>query len=267
MKIKASYFLLFSLFPLFSCELEKTIEVDLPAQEKQLVAEAYLEKGKPLRVLLTETDAYFDTLRFPFADNALLVVNGPEGADTLRAEPFLDLPNRKFYNYTGTRGFTSEGNYELRITSSGRNLRGQSRFLPPPKLDTIEFQYNAAADSAVRMLFWLSDFPGEPSFYRLIMNADSLQGENVLDFTFSDNQLDGKKFPVGTSYRFNRRKKYILRLFHIEAQYYNYLRAISSAERANGNPFAQPSTLRSAMEGNGYGIFTSLNGISRELLP
>jgi hypothetical protein len=71
--------------------------------------------------------------------------------------------------------------------------------------------------------------------------------------------FDGKIFPLITGYRFEKGKKIIVRFFHIEQQYYQYLRAISAADRSNGNPFAQPSTIRSPMEGNGYGIFTSLN--------
>ncbi len=249
----------------FSCELEKTIELDLPVQEKQLVAEAYLEKNKPFRLLLTETDSYFDTIRFPFVENAAITLSGPDGTDTLKMDPFLDIKGLRFYNYSGSNNSGTEGQYRLKITSKGRVLEGITQFLPPPKLDSTEIQYNAAADSAARFLFWIQDYPGQSNFYRIMLNEDSLTGPNVLEFTFTDTGQDGKLFPVGTSYRFDKKKQYILRLFHIEQQYYLYLRALSSADRANGNPFAQPSTIKSPMTGNGYGIFTSLNYIEKIL--
>jgi hypothetical protein len=259
--------LFFLLLLSFSCELEKTIELDLPVQEKQLVAEAYLENNKPFRLLLTETDSYFDTIRFPFVENASITLSGPDGTDTLKMDPFLDIAGLKFYNYSGSMIPGAEGQYKLKISSKDRVLEGITQFLPPPGLDRTEIQYNPDADSAARFLFWIKDYPGINNFYRIMLNEDSLTGPNVLEFTFTDTGQDGKLFPIGTSYRFNKNKEYILRLFHIEQQYYLYLRALSSADRANGNPFAQPSTIKSPMTGNGYGIFTSLNYIEKILKP
>ena len=265
LKIKLYIFLLLLLC---SCELEKTIEVELPAQEKQLVAEAYAEKNKPLRLLLMETEAYFDSLRIPLLNEARVILESGGISDTLRYEPYLDLKGLKFYNYVSTRyPINDKGLMRLSIQDKNRKLEGTARFLPPPLLDTVEIQYSPAGDSAVRFLFWIQDFPGQSNFYRIMLNEDSLTGPGVLEFTFTDNNLDGQLFPVGTSYRFIKNKKYILRLFHLEQQYYLYLRSISSAERANGNPFAQPSTIKSPMTGNGYGIFTSLNETGRILSP
>ncbi len=267
MRIKLIIILFLLLPGLFSCELEKTIEVNLPGQEKQLVAEAYLERDKPLRILLMETDAYFDTLRFPFVNDAIITLAGPDGIDTIKQESYLDIVARKFYNYSAEKQAYKEGEYRIRIDGGGRILDGKTRFLPQPRLDSIEIQYSPDADSAARFLFWIQDFPGEQNFYRIIMNEDSLSGQNVLEFTFTDNGLDGKRFPIGTSYRFDKNKNYILRLFHIEQQYYQYLRALSAADRANGNPFAQPSTIQSPMQGSGYGIFTTLNYLQKEIKP
>jgi hypothetical protein len=266
LKIKNG-FLPIILLILFSCELEKTIDLELPAQEKKLVAEAYLEKDKQLRVLIMETDAYFDSLRFPFLNDADVILAGPEGTDTLKKESYLDIQNLKFYNYVSGQPVNKEGIYMLNINSAGRILEGSTRFLAAPILDTVEIQYNAASDSAARFLFWIKDFSGESNFYRIMMNEDSLTGNNVLEFTFTDTGNDGKLFPIGTSYRFEKNKKYILRLFHIEQQYYLYLRAMSAADRSNGNPFAQPSTILSPMKGDGYGIFTTLNYLEKTLSP
>ena len=61
-KIMKNYIVLF-LFALTifaSCDLEREIDVDLPEYQNQLVVEAYLEAGKPYRLLLTESISYFD---------------------------------------------------------------------------------------------------------------------------------------------------------------------------------------------------------------
>jgi len=252
-----------------ACELEKTIDVEIPGQEPQLVAEAYLTRNEKLQVLLLETDAYFDTLRFPFINDARVILLKPDGfSDTLTPQITPDLKNRKVSNYITEFPIDSaEGNYRLRIEHNGRILEGVTRFLPPPLVDTIEIQYNPEADSAVRFLFWIKDFPGQANYYRIMMNEDSLSGPSVLEFPFADNNLDGSLFPIGTTYRFEKDKKYHLRIFHIDQQYFSYLRALSAADRANGNPFAQPSSIRSPMAGNGYGIFSSLNYVQKVLNP
>lgn len=257
-----------SAFFLVSCELEKTIGIELPAQQRQLVAEAYAEKGKVLRVLLTESEPYFDSLRFPLADSAFMLLESEGRKDTLKPEPILDLPNRKFYNYVSRQTLNPEtGRLNLSIQHKNRQLRGSTVFLEAPQLVSVDIEYNPSADSSVRFLFWIRDFPGGQNYYRIILNEDSLTGSNVLEFTFTDNNLDGQLFPVGTSYRFKKNSRYILRLFHIEQAYYNYLRSMDAADRANGNPFAQPSTVKSPMEGDGYGIFTTLNFIQQDLFP
>lgn len=252
-----------------ACELEKTIGIELPAQPRLLVAEAYGEKDKLLRVLLTESEPYFDSIRIPLADSAFILLEAESGLkDTLKPEPFLDIASLKFYNYVSTQTLNPENRrLKLLIQHRNRRLHGSTEFLPPPMLDSVQVEYNPSADSSVRFLFWIRDFPGGQDFYRIILNQDSITGSNALEFTFTDSNLDGQLFPIGTSYRFKKNSRYVLRLFHIEQTYYNYLRSMDAADRANGNPFAQPSTVKSPMEGDGYGIFTTLNFIQRDLFP
>jgi len=249
-------------FALYSCDFEKEVEVKLPPYEKLLVAECYIERGQPLRMLLLETDPYFDTLRFPFINNANVSLN--MYGKTTRIDPlgYLDFPARKFYNYNSAAAldYDTLGSISLAIVDSlGRKLEGQTRFLPIPDFDSIEVKYNNDPDSLASFVMWLNDFPGQSDYYRLIFNEDSLTGSPSLEFTFTDQNLDGKRFPIGTSYRFKPKKTMFIRLFHIEQQYYNYIRSLDAASRANGNPFAQPATIASPMKGKGYGIFTSLN--------
>jgi len=247
---------------LFSCSLEREIDVNLPVYEKQLVAEFYMERGQPVKVLLTESDPYFDTLRFPFVTNATVILNAGNRTDSIPFSPVIDIETRKIYNYGRPDYLISDTSVEYSVTirdSIGRLLKGNTRFLPLPDVDTIEVRYSQDTDSLVSFLIWLNDIPDQTNFYRIIMNEDSLTGSPAVEFTFTDNGLDGKRFPVGTSYRFKRNHKMHIRVYHIEQQYYNYLRSMEAASRANGNPFAQPATILSPMKGQGFGIFTTLN--------
>lgn len=262
-KIKFSCFLSVLLFLFGACSLERRIEVKLPTYDRQLVAECYLDRLDGLKVILTESDSYFDTLRFPAVNYARLRLNVDNQSVEVPFNPFLDLKNRKFYNYQLPAGdwLDTNSRFQLEISDSlGRKLTGMTGFLPAPNLDTVEVRYSIDSDTTVAFLFWLNDFPGESNFYRIIMNEDSLNGPPALEFSFSDNGLDGQRFPVGTSSRFKPGKRMFIRLYHIEQQYYLYLRAMEAASRANGNPFAQPATITSPMKG-GFGLFTTMNYI------
>lgn len=244
----------------YACDFERTIEVKLPPYEKQLVAECYLERDKPFRIALSETNSYFDSLRLPFINEATVVLKSSAGwMDTLRFFPYLDFIYRKFYNFETIRDqFDTTATYSLEITDSkGRKLTGETRFLPLPIIDTAYAMYDE--DSVARFQLFIQDFPGQENFYRLVFNEDSLNGPPTLDLEFSDQNLDGKRLPVGTTYRFKKGKTMFIRLYHLEPQYYRFINSTEDAERANGNPFAQPATVFSAMKGGGYGIFTTLN--------
>jgi hypothetical protein len=246
----------------FSCSLEREIDVNLPVYEKQLAVEFYLERDQPVKVLVTESDPYFDTLRFPFVTNATVLLNTGSKTDTIPFSASIDIASRKIYNYGRPDFLTTDTTVEYSVSihdSIGRKLTGKTRFLPLPDVDTIEVRYSPDTDSLVGFLIWLNDIPDQANFYRIIMNVDSLTGSPVVDFTFTDNGLDGNRFPVGTSFRFERNHNMNIRVFHIEQQYYNYLRSMEAASRANGNPFAQPATILSPMKGQGFGIFTTLN--------
>jgi len=254
-------------FFLWSCDFEKDVEIKLPQIEKGLTAECYIERGQPVKIYLLESSGYFDLVKLPIEENLPVIFSadilfGFNGTvETIPFNPLIDTAALKLYNFRSTKvpDYDESASYSLSITDPiGRKLEGQTRFLPIPAFDTIEVKYNDN-DSLARFLMWINDFPGQSNFYRLIFNEDSLTGSPTLEFTFSDQNQDGKRFPIGTGNRFKPGKTMYIRLFHIEQQYYNYLRSIQAANRANGNPFAQPATVLSPMKGNGFGVFTSLN--------
>jgi hypothetical protein len=252
---------------LWSCDFEKEVTIDLPKVEKGLNAECYIERGQPVKIYLLESSGYFDPVKLPIEENLPVIFSadilfGFNGkTEVIPFNPLIDSAAIKLYNFRSSKvpEYDESATYTLSITDPiGRKLDGQTRFLPIQEFDSIEIKYRDT-DSLARFLMWVQDFPGQSNYYRLIFNEDSLTGAPVLEFTFSDQNQDGKRFPIGTSNRFKPGKTMFIRLFHIEQQYYNYLRSIEAANRANGNPFAQPATVDSPMKGNGFGVFTSLN--------
>src|SRR5690606_2082143 len=63
MKIKyISAALLIVLASMSACNLEREVEIVLPAYESQPVVECYLEPGKAFRLLLSKSNSYFDPI-------------------------------------------------------------------------------------------------------------------------------------------------------------------------------------------------------------
>lgn len=256
-------FLLLIFFGLafYGCSLDKVVEVKLPAYERKLVAECYLEYDKRVEVFLMESQSYFDTLELSLINDAKVVIRGAGRDDSLENKTELDFEYKKFHNFSGflENGMDTLASYSLIITDpKGRKLTGKTTFLPKPNVDTIITRYDLDRDSAAGFLIWIQDFKDQKNYYRLIINDSSLTKPASANFTFTDIVGDGKRIPIGTGYRYKKGTTVFIRVFHIEKQYYDYLESLDDANRSNGNPFAQPATVKSAMEG-GYGIFTTLN--------
>ena len=80
---------------LFSCD--KVVEVDLPEYEHELVLEMYLEKGKPLRCLLTESLPYTDTAINKPVNDAIVIFSDGYKNDTLSFLINQDMSTGRFF--------------------------------------------------------------------------------------------------------------------------------------------------------------------------
>jgi hypothetical protein len=254
-----AYILLLSV-ALASCNLEKDVTIPLPPYEQQLVVEAYIEKDKPYKLLLTETNSYFDSIKVPMINNALVTITYNERTDTLKNEMAYDLIFSKVFNYKSKGTITKvqgEGEYRLQIQdSAGRHINATAKALPQVNIDTVEWKLRE--DSLAYLLIKFNDDPAVQNFYRIIINKSRPSSVADTDRLFSDRFLNGQQIPMGTSYRFSYGDTLFVRLYHLDQQYHDYLQSVEDASNANGNPFAQPAIIKSGVEG-GIGIFTVLS--------
>jgi hypothetical protein len=254
---------------LASCNLEKDVTINLPPYEQQLVVEAYIEKDKPHKLLLTETNSYFDSIQVPMVNNALVTITYNELTDTLKNEMAYDLFFSKVFNYKSAGNISpahreGEGGYKLQIQDSlGRQISATAKELSKVSIDTIEWRFRE--DSLAYLLVKFTDNPDEQNFYRMIINKSKVSSEADTDRLFSDRYLNGQQIPMGTSYRFSYGDTLYVRLYHIDQKYHDYLQSIEDASNANGNPFAQPATIKSGVEG-GIGIFTVLSYDQKQII-
>ena len=245
-----------------ACNLEKTVDLNLPEFESQLVVECYLEVGKPYRVLLTESVSYFGTAlaaNLPAVSGATVIITYNGVSDTLTEAPFLDLDNQKIFNYGSStivpENYDNEFSLEV-IDTSGRSLIATTKLLQSIPLDSI--QTIQLEDTSVTILTIHTDIPNEDNFYYRTLHrtkpiSDSMKIAFVIDDAFINSPATNQ-LVIGSPPFFKAGDTAVVTLYHVTKGFADYLETTSSSEQNNGNPFGTPGTIKSNVEG---GFFRS----------
>jgi hypothetical protein len=259
-KIFGTWTCLVLLLPLLlgSCSLQKDVEVELPPFQSDLVVECYLEPGQPYRLTVFQSTSFFDRVEPILATNVVVTITHQGQAENLVFNPTLDPKTGKLYTHTSPRTVTGQpgDEYILRVRDTrGREMTGSTTLLRPVPIDTIEWTFNDRNNAYLLVKF--KDDPGIPNFYRFMVHRDSLRASPDINFTATDQVSDNNQMILGTSFRYQDQDTVIVTLFNLEEAHYQFINSARDAENANGNPFAQPSRIRSSLTG-GIGIFTNL---------
>ncbi|GAB3195350.1 hypothetical protein ABID22_004104 [Pontibacter aydingkolensis] len=259
MRLKAIlYFVLPILMLATACDLEKDIEVILPEHTPQLVVEGYLQQGKAFRVTVTESSSYFDAPQPPFVPDAEVYITHNGRRIKLNYKPTVSPGGTKYYTHTSTEIMKGKVGdiFGLEVTDGkGRKVTGFTTILPLVPIEEVEWKFNEKEKAYLLTSF--QDNPDAANYYRYVTHVDSLNTRPERDFTLDDNLTNGKRTTLGSAYDYDRNDTIIVSLYHIEKQYCDFLNSVDNAKDANGNPFAQPSKIKSSVQG-GIGIFTNL---------
>ncbi len=238
--------------------LEKEIVVPQPPYNQQLVVECYLETGKRYQMALTESVSYLSNPQVPIVSNATVKISHDGQTEELLYKPVIDSVNRKGYNYSLDKdvnnGPATEYTLEV-MDSTGRKVTGSTHFPSFVPLKEITWDFNNKDKAYLTARF--DDQPDVPDYYRFVINRDSLTGEVKTNFTLDDRFGTNNEITLGTGYEYEDGDTLIVSLFHIDKAYFDFLESANGAAGANGNPFAQPSLIKSTVQG-GIGVFTAL---------
>jgi hypothetical protein len=279
----------------FSCrKLQQDIPINLPPFHSQLGVECYLGPLDPdgcpinnfiaMEAAISQTQDYFKSvdLNSLQVKGATVTVSfdsaGKTYTDTLREDKHnvfnsCDTGNIKFFNYKRVKAqflpnptpspihFHTGLVYKLRVDDhTGRVATAQTTWLDTAHIDYISTIFNARDTNYSLIIHWHDVSPGE-DFYRIqikILNLDSaLHRGRILrqDAALNDNLNNNGDLAIGTRYSYKKGDKIEVKLFHIQKEYYQYLRTVSQAVNSMGNPFGQPAVIASNVTG-GIGIFT-----------
>jgi len=268
--LKSTFILL--LFFTVSCNLEREVAIDLPSYDTQKIVECYLEPGQPFRLLLSNSNSYFDPLPgqddiFEFLEEILekdadvrIRFNGEE--IVLSNNLSLDLNTLKIYNYVSDQivpqDYTSTFNLEI-LLKDGTTITASTNILQPIPIDSIALEFDR--DSMARTLIYIKDDKSVPRFYRRTLHFVSLDSIPAQDFLADNSIVDNGLLVFGSGFQSNLGEDIINTIYTIDKPYFDYLVSIRSSIAANGNPFAQPGVIFSNVSGTAgaLGIFTGLS--------
>ena len=251
--------------------LTQDVEIDLPDYESQLAIESFLIPGQPVTVLLTQSESYFaafETDNDQFLEGIL--VDEAEVRITFDGETYL-LENEFFFNpFTGKlANYVApgllvpeeyDGEFELEIVAKDGRTASATTTLPVHiPVDSVRTEL-AEGDTLARVLAYFQDIPNEDNYFRRLLTSGE-QDTVEFDFVFDDSFNDNTQLVAGTNYSYLEGDTMSHVIYHITEDFYNFMISIYASVDANGNPFGQPSTILSNVEGEGnpIGIFTALN--------
>jgi hypothetical protein len=145
----------------------------------------------------------------------------------------------------------------------GRIATASTKILPIVPIDSVSFEFSKADSQAFALTFFY-DNQSTADYYRYVVTKNDASSNTALDYLSDDQIASTSKIALGGPYNLKQGTPVIISLYHITKEFYNFTRSINDAKDANGNPFAQPSVIKSNING-GLGIFTGLSGDHKKL--
>jgi hypothetical protein len=248
--------------------LQKDIDVVLPVTPPQLVVECYLEPNQRPQLTVSETAPYLSSPVPQVPEDVIVTITGPNRQrEVMTYDPGFNFLTGKVYTHRGRSRLVIQPGDEFTLEArdtKGRRVTGTARMPAVVPIDTVEYKFN---DRPVREAYVIVRFR-DPlqtlDYYRFQVHRDSISQEPEIDYTIEDRLNEGKEITLGTSYIFDPGDSLIVTLYHFDQPYYQFLQSTENARNANGNPFGQPASIQSTVQG-GIGVFTILSYQRRSL--
>lgn len=264
------------LLSIFLVGCEKTIELNLPKPEQQLVIQGQIEPDSFAFISISQNSPYFEPVNLQsiagsLINNAVVTVRVDDVIDTL--EPIFALKHFTVFNYRGTKIKGEVGkSYELNIYHEQTHLQAVTTIPFPVALDSLwhrtkadlvaeagQFQPSKRDSELVSLYFryndpdtlgnsvraftkrngesqWSSDFSS-------VYNDELING-NTVDFILRR----GKEvylFNDSTTFEefgyFERGDTIDVKWCAIDRPHYLFWLTLNSARGGSGNPFATPT--------------------------
>lgn len=249
--------------------LEKIIDVALPAYDKKLVVECYIIPNKPYKLLLTQSVSYFDDASLPFVNFAKVYITHAGITDTLTFNMVIDTISQKIYNYTSKNIAKVDAKQPFALfveDNEGKTVTATTTLPPPLIVDSVNyiFKNNDTTNEALIKAF-ISTKVGEENIFRFFLNIKDSMGGNSSNRIFNNRFAQNQQIATFTTYRFKTNDSIWVNIQRINLEYSEYYNSTRGAFNANVSPFSQSVRLKSNING-GIGIFTALRSYRKLLI-
>lgn len=270
---KRIFLCIFTFQVIFSCNLEKDIEIDVPAFENGYVVESYVSPGKNLGLLITKSYGFFEV----FDSNQLnqeklaeILVQGVTGyielndvRHPLKNQIQIIPGTTTVYNYEIGENVRFNENDRIKLVlrfPTGEQVESATRIPERRPLDSLRLDTNK--DMEVREVSFVStDSVNTEYFRRQLLRIRNNRIKIVQDYIVDNSTVSGEKLAFGSGYEFEIGDTLISRVSHIRKEYYDFYQSVTGSINANSNPFGQPGSISGNIKGSNriIGIFTGIN--------
>lgn len=252
----------FLLIVILSCN--KKVDIKLPDYEPELVVEMYLQQGKPLRCLLTQSLPYANRTINSMVNDALVVLSDGKNIDTLKYIETEDAETGRWYNYYNPARINADTTviYTLTIKDEkNRTLSGSTSFYQRVvHIDSLQSRPAVNKKDSFSVGVVIKDPPAEDNYYRFLVTKklnDFSVGSDPTDISISDISFNGKSYSFFSEPNYKKNDTVLVRTYSLTKEHFNYLQSTAGARSSIFNPFAQTSQIKSNVTG-GLGIFTTI---------
>ncbi len=248
---------------MFYTSCMKDVTINLPEYESKLVVESYLDSNVPFYIVsVTESVSFFTPSTFPVSqvlpvvNHAIVTITKGSKTDTLAFIDSLQVYVKALQTPLSDTDFEP---YQLRVvdTSTNRIATATTQFLTKVPIDTVLYLLNDSLEAA--MLLYFYDPKPDVNYYKVWFAnaANPFERDSLRTWEFSDKALGDDRVSAGMGYRFRVDDTLIVRLYHINEEYFRFLDTVDDADDAVSSPFSRPSRIESNIQG-GTGIFVAL---------
>ena len=209
-----------------------------------------LTYAEPTVGYVPDDQEYFD----PILNAEIKITNYFNDAQFIYTDEFFHYAD--YIIHQDSFSISEGGNYKISLTTQEDKTANCECTVPQGKVKEVSLKKLENSSDGDFYAFEFRDNPGEKNYYAVALaqyswdNENNVERQTVLEI-ISDELMDGQKI-ISKYYSMGGYNPRAL-LFEVDENYYNYHFSLNQYYQIRDNPFAEPYTIYSNVEG-GFGV-------------
>ena len=283
---KAITYILIIFFYLFAISCEKSVDLDFPEAEHQIIADGWIEQNRYPKVFVTRSLPYFSEIdSATFRD--LVVTKAKVSVSVDNKTEILTLHrDEKYFPPYIYQGFQIKGKvgktYKLEVSIGDKTLSATTSISDPPSIDSLWTVSNPQRDTLKQIMIQFTDDPTTQNYYRLFSKIKGTNENYKPSYgsVFADGAFNGTTttFPLFKGYTTSQTREDLyfssgdtvyVKFCAIKKESFRFWKKFQSEQVNSVNPFATSSQeIEGNVKGDGKGIWTGYGAeYNRIIIP